>query len=370
MEKFIVYGAGKIGKTIYRFLEQTDTLDLVFAFCDRKYKEISVSDDFGKIPVIDYPTAKNSGLPFVIGVGGLAQPEIKMMFEADGVRFYSDIQEWIKENYVDREQQLLQLLEYQNIHLCANGKAPIRRKRGICPFCKNETVFVAYDWERIREDYRCIHCQTSPRQRAFFVTLNELVPDWRNMSIHESSPSGPISGFIKDYCAQYSSSFFYEDKPLGASIGENITNQNLEALTFPDNSFDIIITQDVFEHINEPAKAFKEICRVLKKGGKHIFTVPMWRGKKTFPRIRIENGKRILTAEAIYHGNPISEEGALLTYEWGDDMIEFIDRNVYGGETTKTRVIHFPRSEVDLDAGLDAGDEPGRDNNVIVTVKL
>jgi hypothetical protein len=37
-------------------------------------------------------------------------------------------------------------------------------------------------------------------------------------------------------------------------------SEDLEALTFPDESFDLVITQDVFEHVLRPAKAFAEIC--------------------------------------------------------------------------------------------------------------
>ena len=47
--------------------------------------------------------------------------------------------------------------------------------------------------------------------------------------------------------------------------------QNLESLLYEDESFDLFITQDVMEHIFEPSKAFKEIARVLKPGGAHIF---------------------------------------------------------------------------------------------------
>ena len=37
--------------------------------------------------------------------------------------------------------------------------------------------------------------------------------------------------------------------------------------SLPDNTFDLFVTQDVFEHIPEPEKALKEIYRCLKPGG-------------------------------------------------------------------------------------------------------
>ena len=59
----------------------------------------------------------------------------------------------------------------------------------------------------------------------------------------------------------------------------NTSNQNLEQLTFSDNSFDIVITSDVMEHVRLDDRAHQEIRRVLKPGGVYLFTVPHFRVK-------------------------------------------------------------------------------------------
>lgn len=43
---------------------------------------------------------------------------------------------------------------------------------------------------------------------------------------------------------------------------------------YSDNSFDLVVSFDVFEHIPEDKKAINEAFRVLKKGGFLIFSVP------------------------------------------------------------------------------------------------
>lgn len=87
------------------------------------------------------------------------------------------------------------------------------------------------------------------------------------LEIHESSPSGATFQIFKAKCINYTSSYFYENKKLGADLDDGGTNENLEELSFRDESFDIFISQDVMEHVNNPSKAFKEIARVLKQGG-------------------------------------------------------------------------------------------------------
>ena len=55
---------------------------------------------------------------------------------------------------------------------------------------------------------------------------------------------------------------------------KNILRGDITKLPFPDNTFDIITSNMVFEHLDNPDEQLKEICRVLSKGGKLIFHTP------------------------------------------------------------------------------------------------
>lgn len=46
------------------------------------------------------------------------------------------------------------------------------------------------------------------------------------------------------------------------------------AMSFPDNSWDVIVCLEVLEHVIEPWKAVEEMNRVLKPGGQLIMTTP------------------------------------------------------------------------------------------------
>lgn len=49
---------------------------------------------------------------------------------------------------------------------------------------------------------------------------------------------------------------------------------NAEKLPFSDNSFNLVISFDVIEHIKDDEKAIKEIYRVLKPGGRIFLETP------------------------------------------------------------------------------------------------
>jgi SAM-dependent methyltransferase len=153
--------------------------------------------------------------------------------------------------------------------------------------------------------------------RAINLTLDTYFPGWEQLSLHESSPS---NDFISRFAANYSSSYFFEGVEPG-SLHAGSRCENLEALTFADDTFDLFVTQDVFEHVFRPDLAIREIMRVLRPGGAHVFTAPKHKGlRQTRQRARFENGQVVHVLEEQYHGNPIGDGRALVTWDYGDDF--------------------------------------------------
>jgi SAM-dependent methyltransferase len=140
------------------------------------------------------------------------------------------------------------------------------------------------------------------------------------LGIYEAQASGPIHNFLKDL-PHYICSEYFDDIPNGTRNKDGILCENLQDLSFPDETFDLVITQDVLEHVAYPEKAFSEINRVLKPGGYHIFTIPYHEGKKTLRRITIEEGKKTLMYPPVYHGDPLREKGAPVYTDFGEDFV-------------------------------------------------
>lgn len=343
MDQIVIYGAGNIGRQYYQFFESQHMEHLIYAFCDKSYAQIK---KIGNVDVRSYESLSEKDIPFVIGMADVK--EVTEVLRKDGRKYYINLADWIEESRIDNKERIKIQLAYRNITDSELRKA-VRIYEGICPCCKKNTLFISkHYW--LRDHYKCLFCGSIPRQRALMRVLEEEAPEWREKSIHESSPGGSTFKVLKKNCKQYTYSYWYESKMPGEILGEHVTNQNLENLTFEDEIFDIFITQDVLEHVNYPEQVFREIARTLKKGGIHIFTTPIYTFRKTVSRIRMEGNVRKNILPPIYHGNPISSEGSLVTYEWGGiDFLQMIDE-ITGMES---KIMEFPNSKENFENGLE-----------------
>lgn len=199
------------------------------------------------------------------------------------------------------------------------------RHSGHCPICEADAEFTARaDW--YRDHLLCSGCGSIPRERALALVLSRHFADWRKLAIHESSPGNRgISPKMRRECPGYVASQFFPGEPLGAVV-KGSRNENLEAQTFSDQSFDVVVTLDVMEHVNMPDLVAREVARTLKPGGAYLFTVPTFKGgvkseRRSFYR---QDGSVEHYAEPEFHGNPVSDAGSLVTFHYGYDLAEKI----------------------------------------------
>ncbi len=84
-------------------------------------------------------------------------------------------------------------------------------------------------------------------------------------------------GMLESLPAHYDS-IGVEYHAAGASYcaqrGVRVVQGALPSLPFADDSFDAVLSMDVFEHIEADIDAMKEVRRVLRPGGRLITTVP------------------------------------------------------------------------------------------------
>jgi hypothetical protein len=202
--------------------------------------------------------------------------------------------------------------------------------KGVCPVCEQNTAFVAEQEQDLAPEWwghwfrGCLICQSCgsvPRERALLAVLTLLRPNWRALSIHESSPSARGASLrLRNECREYIATQYDTSLSFG-TVHPNLgyRSEDLAAQTFPNGIFDVVVTQDVFEHLFDPASAISEIGRTLKPGGIYVMTVPIVRKEQPSIRRAIMHHGVIehLLVPPQYHGNPINPSGSLVTVDWG-----------------------------------------------------
>ena len=192
-----------------------------------------------------------------------------------------------------------------------------------------------------RESMFCPVCDCSFRLRLLSEalvseygnsSLKELVKnEFNNFNIAEINSCGKLHQFLqnaKSLC--YSE---YGSKDL------DIPSENLEALSYQDNSFDIILTSDTLEHVPNFDVAMSEIHRVLKPDGVHIFTIPVVWSRSTRKRaVLSESGIKNLLPPS-YHG--VGQPDYLVFNEFGYDVIDKVSKLGFDTKIFKVNLINL-----------------------------
>ena len=79
----------------------------------------------------------------------------------------------------------------------------------------------------------------------------------------------------------------------------------------------------MYEHVPDYRKAFYEAYRCLKKNGKLMFSIPIFKDRYRSTIRTIFNDEKIeYLLPPVYHGNPISGDGSLVYTDFGWDVLE------------------------------------------------
>lgn len=175
-----------------------------------------------------------------------------------------------------------------------------------------------------RERVQCPETYFNNRMRATFHLFDIFMDPYTDKGIYISEQLTPIyEYFLKRFPNTIGSEFLGGDFAPGALNENNIRNEDLTALSFDKNSFDAIVSLDVFEHIPEYKKSFKECARILKPGGKMMWSVPFIPAHHdTTIRAKIVNGEIQHIHPPEYHGDPLSPDGVLCFQHFGWDMFD------------------------------------------------
>lgn len=244
---------------------------------------------------------------------------------------------------------------------------------GRCSVCGYVGVFVANGWtlpadftrelesQRLvdafvrRESSWCRKCGASLRVRRIAdvllehyassaTSLVELVgePSFRRLRIAEINSIGAAHGVLAGHPR-----LTYAEYP----------EEDLMRLSHGDATFDLLLTSDTLEHVPDYRRALSETRRVLRVGGRHVFTVPLVPSRQeTVVRAAADaSGARIDYCPPQYHGRASGPFAILgrarndyLTYsDFGLDIVAVLREVGFSAE------LHFyDDSDPDSDTAL------------------
>ncbi|SDA21897.1 Glycosyltransferase involved in cell wall bisynthesis [Nitrosospira sp. Nsp18] len=201
---------------------------------------------------------------------------------------------------------------------------------GFCCVCDRETEFFTSfmystsstpdgrtmpNW---REHMQCKHCALVNRMRAALNALHTLAPPSAESRIYLTEQITPMYRWLQARYPNMQGSEYLGSKHEPGAILDGIRHEDVMRLSFPNASFDRVLSFDVLEHLPDPKNALREIYRVLDKDGVFLFTVPFSSDSPTdIIRATLnEDGSIEHHLPAEYHDNPIDPEGGALCFRY------------------------------------------------------
>lgn len=187
-----------------------------------------------------------------------------------------------------------------------------------CPFC-GPSVFVRLRREPI--GVRCLRCGASAVHLALGWALRQHITQLGRCDACELSARGPLVAYLRRCARSLATSEYFPGVPSG-SMHAGIRCEDVQALSYADESFDVVTHTEVLEHVPDDARAFAELFRVLRPGGTMLFTVPLHGGAATVVLAQLRDGTVEHLVEPVYHYDPLRAKRILAFRDYGDDIVD------------------------------------------------
>lgn len=164
------------------------------------------------------------------------------------------------------------------------------------------------------------------RHRAVLLCLQELMesgslPPQDQLDLYCPEAVTPFAGFLRRLFPRSMGSEYLPD-PADPRRAE-LPHQDLCALTLADTSFDVVLCNELFEHLYDLPAALAEITRILRPHGCLIATCPIAYDRyDSIIKARHKPGatpgvaaEAELLTEPEFHGNPVAPEQGSLVYQ-------------------------------------------------------
>lgn len=172
---------------------------------------------------------------------------------------------------------------------------------------------------------RCLRCAAN-------ITNVSLIPiikahfrnDFSGKVAYELSTYGSTLQWLTRNFTRVITSEFIPGHANGALV-DGVLNQDVQELTLFDSSIDVLSSNQVFEHVPDDIKGYRECHRVLRPGGAMVFSVPLYDTASTQQVATLRDGVIAFLGEPEFHDSRIG--GALSApVFWRHSRRDIIDR--------------------------------------------
>jgi hypothetical protein len=202
---------------------------------------------------------------------------------------------------------------------------------GWCDVCAAASRFRC-DWTaadgdlpNYRERLTCETCQLNSRQRLVLNLLRDVLAERRpkpGIYAYEE-----VTVLYRELVRRFPEATVIGSEYLGPEVErgalvDSIRHEDALSLSFEGETFDVVLSNDVYEHVPDVTLALREAHRVLREGGVLMATLPFTFGSTTERRARLADGRVEHIRPPVFHGNPLSEQGSLVFYDFGWDLLD------------------------------------------------
>jgi SAM-dependent methyltransferase len=169
---------------------------------------------------------------------------------------------------------------------------------------------------------RCLRCRGGVVHMSMANVIRRHVGNLADLDAYELSSRGAFIKFLASNCTTVTGSEYWPDVSPG-EFKNGVQCQDVEKLTYADNSFDLCTSTEVFEHVVNDMAGFEEARRVLRHHGYLIFSVPLRLDANTLERAILVHGEIQHLVEPEYHDDAIRGHAQVLAFRtYGVDIVD------------------------------------------------
>lgn len=186
---------------------------------------------------------------------------------------------------------------------------------------------------------RCLRCKGNGTGLSLAMAVKNLGLRGAEVKCWEMSTYGSTLRQLKASLFTITVSEFLDGVASGCYVN-GILVQDVQRTSFGDKSFDLITSNQVFEHVPDFPVAMRECHRILKDKGALLFSVPLYNSKATEKKAYLDAGKLVFCGRPEFHDSRLAGPGSSPVF-WRfsvKDIVRLIDPALFESRILNVRL--------------------------------